>query len=99
MVQQLTLVGNATYKFGLFYYEFQYDDQQVQENEHIHISRLDQICISAYGVLLPSLQGNENSHNYALIDNKWRVLNGERNLVHPHMYLHREYSSMDDNDS
>lgn len=99
MIQQLTLVGNATYKFGLFYHEFQYDDEIDTENEHNHLLRVEQIDISAYGVLLPCLQGNENSHKYALVDNKWRVLNGERNLVHPHMYLHREYSSMDDNDT
>ena len=96
MVQELTLVGNATYKFGLFYYEYQYESK-VQEDQPLSIPwhTIAEVKISAYAILLPSLQGDETGNNYALVDNMWKALDGERNLVHPHVYLHREYSNTD----
>lgn len=83
---QINLQGQPHYQFGMWYYAIHLGGEE--DGAMVGIKLMD-VKVSSYGLLLPS--GSQN--RYTIINSHWKVLNQERRLVLPHMYIQREYSN------
>ena len=72
-------------KFGLHYYQYTVPVESTRQE-------LTTVPVSAYGILLPKPQSSIIEMYYALVDDKWRVLDSNKCLVHPHKCMRMEYN-------
>ena len=70
----------------MWYYIMKINEEEENENK-----ALQEINVTSYGLLLPSLFPMDQQR-YALVDSHWKTLCGEGNLVQPHAYIQVEYA-------
>ncbi len=72
-------------KFGLDYHQYTLPVESTRQE-------LTAVPVSAYCILLPKPQSSLIETYYALVDDKWRVLDSNKSLVHPHKCMRMEYN-------
>jgi hypothetical protein len=75
----------------MWYFEMRIAKKE-DETHEVNVP-LASVAVTSYALLLPSLCEN-TKNRYTLVDSNWRVLNGEKELVHPHTYIQRKYTNI-----
>ena len=76
--------GESTFRFGLYYTDFDYDSVGDQNNVG-SLKSLEDLTIYGYAVLLPLLV-EDQVHKYAVINDSWQVMDYNCQMVTPDVY-------------
>jgi hypothetical protein len=85
LVLELVCGDISSSKFGFHYHQYTVPVESTRQE-------LAAVPVSSYGILLPKPQSSIIEMYYALVDDKWRVLDSNKSLVHPHKYMGMEYN-------